>query len=178
MIGWLVAGWPVKPPPIDQALGSIVLRYGWGFRAFSLVCFVVLGGPALLFASAFVRDPSVLLSPAGILVIMPVLIFSLAVFLLAEAFRVRIDIMADGIIGTSPWRRRLFIHWDEVASASYSHLFNWFVITGKHRGKIRAREYLQGLPWLAKAVQMNLPPGTYAHATGLISAYAEKARQV
>jgi hypothetical protein len=175
VIAWWVARWPIKPPPIDPALGSLVVRYGWGFRVISLFWFVVLGGPALLFASAFVRDPAVLISPAGVLVSVPVLIFTLAVYLLAEAFRVRIDITPEGIIGTSPWRRQRVIRWDEVVSVSYSHLFNWFVITGPQGQKIRAHEYLHGLPWLAQAVEQNVSPDVYVRAAESIRAYAQKA---
>jgi hypothetical protein len=176
---WLAAWWPEKPPPFDPGVGGQVLRYGWGFRAFSLVCFALLGEPSLLIAYSFVvsvmREPERLCEPAGVLVAVPVLILALAVYLVLEAFRVRIAVTPAGVIGSSPWRRRRAIRWVDVAAVSYSDLFDWVTITGRHGEKIRAHRYLQGLPWLARALQRCAPPEAFVRDGGVVETLARRA---
>jgi hypothetical protein len=176
---WLSARWPEKAPPFDPGVGGQVLRYGWTFRALSLVCFALLGGPSLLVADSFVVgvvcDPTRLREPAGVLVAVPVLIFALAAYLVLEAFRVRIAVTPAGVISSSPWRRRRAIRWVDVTAVSYSDLFDWLTITGRHGEKIRAHRYLQGLPWLARALQRCAPPEAYVRGGGVVEALARRA---
>jgi hypothetical protein len=178
---WLVACWPEKPPPFDREVGGQVVRHGWVFRAFSLVCLVVLGGASLLISYgatvAIDRDPAVMREPAALLIVVPLSVLALSIYLAAEAFRVRIDITSAGIIGRSPWRRRrAAIRWEDVAEVFYSHWFDWLTIKGRDGQTIRAHYFLRGFPWLARAVLLNTSPEVYQRDDVILESLAARAR--
>jgi hypothetical protein len=177
---WLVACWPEKPPPFDAG-GGQVIRHGWTFRAFSLVCLVILGGPSLIIlygvAVSVDRDPDVAREPAILLVLVPVLIVALSVYLTAEAFRMRIDVSPAGIVGRSPWRRRrTAIRWQDVTEVTYSHAFDWLRIKGRDGQSIRAHYFLRGFPWLARAVLEHVPREAYERDAVVVESLAARAK--
>jgi hypothetical protein len=178
---WLVACWPEKPPPFDPAGGGQVVRHGWIFRAFSLVCLVILGGPALVIvygaAVTMDRDPALMREPVALLIIIPLLILGLSIYLTAEAFRVRIDVTPAGIIGRSPWRRRrAAIRWEDVTEVFYSHWFDWLTIKSRDGPTIRAHYFLRGFPWLARAVLLNVSPEVYERDAVILESLAARTR--
>jgi hypothetical protein len=152
-----------------------MLRHGWGFRCFSLVSFALFCGVFLLFDIGLVRNPTAISGPAVLFLGALFLFVALGAYLVAEAFRVRIEVTPAGVVCHSPWRKRRAIPWAEVASVSYSHSCNWLVITGQDGRKIRAHVFLSGLPWLARAVQTHLPPALYARDAATVEGLAKMA---
>jgi hypothetical protein len=164
---------PQRPPKADLKEDRLVLRHGWGFRILSVALFPLFSFFFTVFIVWEVRCPATLGVPELALFFMiGILPMALGCGLLCESFGFRIAIAHEGLTRHCPWRRRLVIHWDDVVSVSYSYACNWFIIRSQSGRKIRAHESLRGLPWLAKALLMNLPPKICAPALQQLEAQA------
>jgi hypothetical protein len=169
----LVAGHlPSKPPKIDLDGDTLVLRGTWSFRVFSLVLFpfFALIPMAMLIGAVFGTQTAHSSPPIGFFPTIFIIAFLgsplvLGIYLLGEAFFVRITISREGIVGHSPWHSSRATRWEDITAVHVSYVCNWFVITSREGVRIHAHVFLRGLPWLAKALQMNLPPEVYARVT-------------
>jgi len=79
-------------------------------------------------------------------VILGVLLFSALVLPIAiEVFFVRIGFDNEKIYCYSGWRQNRVVEWNEVESAKFSEISQWWVLKTKKSGKVRVSIYLSGL---------------------------------
>jgi hypothetical protein len=158
MIGFMSAittaaqrGAPITNPDT----GSLVFRYTLLLRVGS-VC-AVLGAPAGLTALLVVHPPK---DQGDIIAV--VLAYAMLtapwVALVWDVFRFRLVVGPDGLDCRSPWRRRTFIRWTDVADVSFNGPVGWFEVRATDGRTFRTSALMGGLDAFLEACEQHLAP--------------------
>jgi len=83
------------------------------------------------------------------------------VFSVLEFPCARLEVFTDGLGSRSPWRRRQFISWSEVQSASFSSTARSFVIRANNGSAIKGSFYLSGVRDLYAELARRLPASAW-----------------
>jgi hypothetical protein len=140
--------------------GSQVLQYPMLLRSFGTI-----GSVMLVVLVAFI--PTMLKGEAqtpfgiGLFTIIGLGLGFLGVYGTLEFPLVRLEVRNDGLLSRTPWRRRRFIAWTDIASVSYSSGAQWFVIRAQNGASIRAHLYLSGIRELYDELRHRLPANAW-----------------
>lgn len=170
---WLVVLWVLAPfisigimcasvaaarrrgPTTDPGAGALVFRYPSLLR-WGSVCFAA-GILAAVSAQVVAHPPR---SPRDtVFVLLTYVMFAgLTGSLVWECLRFRMVVGPDGLNRRSPWRRRRFIRWDEVADVSFSGPLGWFEVRATDGSAVRMSVLVGGLEAFLEACEHRLTP--------------------
>jgi hypothetical protein len=123
-------------------------------RAFLALAF----GPSLLFAALFAfRPPPDAADDWPHLLAIILLFPAIAWPLLLEALRVRHTFDEEGIHVQSPWSRRRFIRWSDVASIRWRNVMKWLDLRTSGGERLHVSPLMNGLDGFARAARAHLP---------------------
>jgi hypothetical protein len=141
----------------QRAGDAHVVRYGWAWRALTLVLAPTPLGVGVL---ALVVPPKP--DEAWIPWALAGGFLALIVPLVVEVFGVGHRLTDDGIERVTPWSRRVFVKWADVTSVRFNAVASWFVVTGREGERVRLSFYLSGVGTFARLVLEKVAPEAYA----------------
>jgi hypothetical protein len=83
---------------------------------------------------------------------------SLAAALVWDVFRFRMVVVPAGLDWRSPWRRRQFIRWADVADVSFNSPLRWFEVRATDGRTVRLPALVGGLGAFLEACEGRLTP--------------------
>jgi hypothetical protein len=133
-------------PYARQSGSDRFVEYGPGFRGFVTIsaALAALVAVVSLFLSA--EDRPYILGVAGILALP-------TAFLLPHAYLTRFRFGEDGITALSPWRRRLFVPWQQIVNVRYSAGERSYVVVMPSGAELKLHAYMSGVPELLAEMQ-------------------------
>ncbi len=135
----------------EQKIPSrVVAQYGTSFRAFAV--FIILFA-VVITTIAIAEGPRQLLWK----VLSLTLFDGAAIFMLIEAFGVRIEATENGLLVRSPWRQSRRIAWDEITRFDYAPINQWHRIWTKSQGIVRLSDFLPGKQDVLDHIRRNCP---------------------
>ncbi len=153
----LIAGRQLSP--IEPVPGLEILHHGKFMRGFALFLALI---PAALVVLAFIFSDEK--EAAWALLVLLLFVSILISLMLLETFRVRLVISNEGVQLDSPWRGRIFIHWDEVVEVQFSQACLWFILLSTDGRVIRASLYLGRIVELVRAFRLHVPKVRWENA--------------
>jgi hypothetical protein len=140
--------------PMARGAGGVVLHHGRIPRAIAVLTVLgALGGMALA-AGEGGEDPTAPLAVLGAILLTGLL-------LVVESFGVAHRLRPDGIERVTPWRRRIFLPWAQVASLDWAQSSRSFELRSAGGEVLRIGEQLVGLAAFAREALANLPPAAF-----------------
>ena len=142
----LVALGAAVRPQARQAGGERIVEYGAGWRGFAIF---------FTTSAVLVAIVSLFLSPADRPWILGISgMFALpAMYLLPHAYLTRFVFGQEGITALSPWRKRLFVSWGDIANVRYSAGENSYVVVASPGIELKLHAYMSGVPELVTEMQ-------------------------
>jgi hypothetical protein len=74
-------------------------------------------------------------------------------FLLPHAYLTRFVFGSDGITAFSPWRKRLFVAWEDIVTVRYSAGERSYVVVTPARAELKLHAYMSGVSELVAEMQ-------------------------
>jgi hypothetical protein len=143
-------------PTADSGADILVFRYPrllrWGALCFAVGLLGAVTGVALAHPS---KDPADTLA----IILAYAMFGGLGGVLLWDVFRFRLRVGPDGIDGRSPWRRRRFIRWGEVAGVSFNGPQGWLEVRATDGCTVRLPALVGGLGVFLEACERRLTRG-------------------
>ena len=139
VIGWVTRSAKAQAVTVD---GRTQVAYGGVFKGMAVLAGLMALAPTV--GMFFAPDAE---TRWAMLVVAFVLGLP-AVYLLGEAFFVRVAWTGEGIHASSPWRRDRFVPWQDVRGVSFSGGARWFRISTARSGYIRVHEMKSGVATL------------------------------
>ena len=146
--------------------GSILLRYGLGFRILWTAGLAFCLSLSFLIAYVIPMNtwPDRVLSLT--LVMLPLTVCTF--FYTAEAFRRVFAVSQQGIQTRSPFGAELFLSWADVTQVEYSALNAWLLLMGSNGQRIRVSRYIDGIGSLLDVMDEHLPAAAKGQAATTI----------
>src|SRR5262245_43447993 len=160
VVGLLAACWMALrerkrvQPAIDPATGWLMFRHGIWFRLLAVQ--LAVGSQLMIVAMAVAtppRDAGEAWSMLGGIAIFA----ACGVPVMWEAVGFRMAVGPEGIDSHSPWRRRRFVPWGEVAEVAFKGDFAFHLRTSD-RYKFSVSMFVPGLSAFLEACERYLPP--------------------
>ena len=150
-------------PTIDGATGARTFSYGRASKAIALLSLILPAFMGALFVLLYRAAES---DDVVVWLIISLIFAAMSGYALLECFFAHLIVSEEGIKSLSPWTGERFFRWDEIESIGYSKLSQWYVLTGPHRKKIYASEYLNGFGNLTAVFRRNIPSERWKHSHG------------
>jgi hypothetical protein len=150
---------------MDFYADGVTLTYGRAARLypFAIAGFMLFNASIMLVARVS-NDYPPLVEPQYEWMTFLVMLFLLGVLpwlILVHAYGVRHLVTPQGIVRRSPWSKPLFVTWDEVENASFSELFDAYVLRTS-KGSVRVRRTLENISYLEEMLWNNVPQNRWS----------------
>jgi len=123
-----------------------VVEYGWGLRGFALLMTALAVGIMLVALFLSPSDRPWILGISGMFAL-------LAAFFLPHAYGTRFAFGPTGIRALSPWRKAIFVPWEQIANVTYSPGEASYVVLTSDRIELKLHAYMSGVPDLLAEMQ-------------------------